>query len=637
MWFRKISLFSILLLFISSPSIASQFRENETIRFSVDRNKIGADPIEFIIDLSGYPAYVESWCEGDDLDSMPFCGGISVDAAKSGLKKKIEFRDGSLALAKIIESFEGQLIRSHTVKYTPAKKYKALVVTEDDTGTSSKQRVIADKEIDLVSIESLILSQLFGDDSFGPNLHWFEPKRSKRMAVELNKGTTSLTNHFPTISAKKMSVLQVDTNRNQKIPMFSIYFNDDGLPVEVSAKSRKWLLGAESIGVMKSRQIDLERVIAKALKNPKAKKQVVNAVSFSGGDSKAMAKLKKKLTTVDERYTVRESLGKLEVTQKQTFSSSNKLSKNQIEDYFENQIERLSKRSKIDDDAFSFKKLNKNNYALSLEKKAVCSVLSDKIKSLNKKSKKNTVVFLDDKCSDDIVIIKKISIKLGKNKVKSKDGDDIPKEFKCKKGEDSGFIFTSKNVKGAEFCTYMAAKFKRQSSRDKLAFEGDMTYKYSPKYAFSDSKVSAEIVHTVGTAGLLKRYSDLIFAHKVVPNLSFNELNRLKTNNASKSKKSSKGKKSPKAFSVKYPRDKLSNVINSDLNKLIRSAGLKQSGPGKWVGAQRGVIGQPLDLLRELSRSELAGCIIPENDNLHSLVFDIECQDASYTKAKLWQ
>lgn len=220
---------------IASPSNPTMMAAaTQRLSFTIDRSAQGLANARYVIDLSQWPTQVVSWCEGEALYAMPFCGGKKEDDHTTRINKVVTFTPAQLHISTIVEKQADKILRSHQISYQPNHpRVKAKLKSKAANGAIlSKANIIADAPIAVVSIESLLLSRL-SDTPLKPsdNLHWVEPKRSKRMKYE------SSANHW--------RVSQFNPRSNKQVAMFIIDFDDHGKPLKVQAASGKWILALD--------------------------------------------------------------------------------------------------------------------------------------------------------------------------------------------------------------------------------------------------------------------------------------------------------------------------------------------------------------------------------------------------------
>jgi len=409
-----------------SPANAETFKQDEVFSFSVDLSKQGLPSATYSLDMSNWPNSVTSWCEGEKITSIPFCGGKSGDAQNKLIKKEIFFNPQTLSVNKVIETQDGQVLRTHQVNYNlKHKKIKARVETKNGKGKKlARARIVSDKAISLVSVESLLLSQLIrGNAGLPDNLHWFEPKRSKRMSFEMQGKNDTTLNGYPVIDAQKMQVSQFNKRKNITTPMYAIYFNSKGYPIELSSQSGKWKLGLDFVGVQNAIKKDLY--------------QVANSMSQSKLDQLYFAKDKQikhdSLTPVSSKITVTKRNRRIILDKKQVFklNSDIKAKEKAIAASLNDKYSELSDEISISN--------KRNQYYASVPRDFVCKQAQERVEDASKKYLKYQ---LNKSCSqltaqsDDIHIsLKSISAEINEN-VKA------PKTFNC---EQADLYVTTKN------------------------------------------------------------------------------------------------------------------------------------------------------------------------------------------------
>lgn len=226
-------------------------KKPQKLSFTIDRTMQGLDNARYVIDLRQWPDSVTSWCEGEKLNDLPFCGGVVEDDQTRPIKKTVTFVEGKLFAAKVVENQNNKVLRSHRVDYAPDhKRIKAKLKSKAANGaTLAKANIISDQPIGLITLEAMLLNRIsstpFNDSD---NLHWLEPKRSKRMKWQpRGKNKTTLTGNYPVVQASKVKVYHVNPFNGKQVAMFDVYFNAQGWPLQVQAKSGKWKMGLDKL------------------------------------------------------------------------------------------------------------------------------------------------------------------------------------------------------------------------------------------------------------------------------------------------------------------------------------------------------------------------------------------------------
>lgn len=223
-----------LMMAAASTNVAAvdEAKAVKQLSFSIDRTKQGLDSAKYVIDLSQWPVSVTSWCEGEKLTEMPFCGGKKEDDPLARMNKVVTFIPTQLSVNKIVERQNHQPIRYHDVSYLPTgKRVKAKLKSKAANGAVlANTNVLSEFPVAMVTVESLLLSRMLPTQTLPTGeLHWIEPKRSKRMKLVTQDQHTLGVNHY---------------NPHSKVqtPMFTIQFDLLGLPLKVQAQSGNWLM-----------------------------------------------------------------------------------------------------------------------------------------------------------------------------------------------------------------------------------------------------------------------------------------------------------------------------------------------------------------------------------------------------------
>jgi hypothetical protein len=208
--------------------------DTKHLSYTIDRSAQGLDDAQYIVDLSRWPQQITSWCEGSALHNLPFCGGSKDEAQSPPIKKVVSYDNDKLQVEQIIEQQDNKMLRHHRINYQPEHpRLKVKFKTTNANGALlAKVNIIDKAPIHLVSFESLLMYQLLQEPTFDydDNLHWIEPKRSKRMRLSATDNARILTaDHF-------------NPSNGSKVTLFTITYAENGLPMLVQQMSKKWAL-----------------------------------------------------------------------------------------------------------------------------------------------------------------------------------------------------------------------------------------------------------------------------------------------------------------------------------------------------------------------------------------------------------
>jgi len=589
-----------------SPVSAKTFKQDEVFSFSVDLSKQGLPSAIYSLDMSNWPNSVTSWCEGENITSIPFCGGKSGDDQSKLIKKEVFFNPKNLSVNKIIESQNGQVLRTHQVTYNlKHKKVKARVETKNAKGKKlARARIVSDKAISLVSVESLLLNQLTtGNAGLSDNLHWFEPKRSKRMLVEMQgKKDTTLT-AYPSIAAQKMQVSQFNKRKNITTPMYAIYFNNKGYPIELSSQSGKWKLGLDFVGVESVIKKDLYKV---AIKMSQSK---LDQLYFS--QDKQIKD--ESLTSVSNNIIVTKRNNKIIVEKEQVFKlNTDTQAKNKAIAAILN-----SKYSELNDE---IEVSNKNNYYYaSVSRDFVCKQAQERVEEVDKEYLKYT---LNKSCSELTAQSDDLQVSLDSISAEINDKVKAPKTFTC--AQANRYVI-SKN--GGSICTRLKYKLSNKGlpslnvNQLKLSldegFTGDsFEVGFTQSYPISQQQ--------------LAQVADAIKADKTINISRLISKARRSSNNAFKYNKTNDQYEFFVAKSVV-------NKASNSSRQLIKIHKLKPSRTEKnhYLNSQQKTIASLADFTKLLSASGQQCSDV--KTTTQALVVELKCSVASLTKQALWK
>ncbi|PKG83282.1 hypothetical protein CXF85_11165 [Colwellia sp. 75C3] len=588
-----------------SPASAETFKQDEVFSFSVDLSKQGLPSATYSLDMSNWPNSVTSWCEGEKITSIPFCGGKSGDDQSKLIKKEVFFNPKNLSVNKIIESQDGLVLRTHQVTYDlKHKKVKARVETKNAKGKKlARARIVSDKAISLVSVESLLLKQLVtGNAGLSDNLHWFEPKRSKRMVVEMQGKHDTTLDAFPSIDAQKMQVSQFNKRKNITTPMYAIYFNSKGYPLELSSQSGKWKLGLNFVGV--------ESIIKKDVFN------VAKKMSQSKLEQLYFAKEKQikhnSLTTVSADIIVTKRNNKIVLEKKQVFklNTDAKAKKKAIAASLNDKYSELNDEIKVS---------NKNNqYYASVPRGFVCKEAQDRVEDSSKEHLKYN---LNKSCSQLTVQSDDIQVSLERISLEINDKVKAPKTFTCSQA--TRYVITKH---GGSICKRLKMKLNNiglasiDINQVKLSlndsFSGDsFEVKFKQSYPISKQQ--------------LAKAADAIKADKKI------NVSRLLSN----------GRNSANTFKYNKTNDQYEFIVaktvvnkaTSSSRELIKIHKLKQSRTDKnlYINSRQKIVGSLVEFKKLLSASgQKCSDVKPTTQ---ALMVELKCSVASLTKQALWK
>jgi hypothetical protein len=229
----------------------AEVSELKQLSYNVDRSKQGLENARYVVDLSKWPISVTSWCEGEKLYDMPFCGGKKEDDQNRTISKQVNFSPTKLHADTVVQWQNDKVLRTHSINYRDDhKRIKASLKSKAGNGALlSKANIISDQPITLITLEAMLLN-VMGGKAFksADNLHWFEPKRSKRMKwVFVGHESPALKGNYPKIKAAKWTVNHYSPHSGAQTEMFTMYFNERGLPLVVQAHSGKWVMALDKV------------------------------------------------------------------------------------------------------------------------------------------------------------------------------------------------------------------------------------------------------------------------------------------------------------------------------------------------------------------------------------------------------
>ena len=209
---------------------------------------------KYIIDLRQWPKQISSWCEGENLKELPFCGPKKGSNEAQEIVKTQIINEQTFKLEQISEHLNmpsplntaEQQLRLHQITYQPQhKRLKVKLKSTDAKGaTIGKANIIAKAPIKLVSFELLLLHRFASQPMLTKqdNLHWLEPKRSKRIALSegISEGMSEGMSEGE--QKNKVNINHLNPRTNQQVKMFTINYDPQGLPTSVQSASFKWRL-----------------------------------------------------------------------------------------------------------------------------------------------------------------------------------------------------------------------------------------------------------------------------------------------------------------------------------------------------------------------------------------------------------
>ena len=209
-----------------------------TTKTPIDTTDSSINHAKYIIDLTEWPKQISSWCEGENLQELPFCGPKKGSSEAQAIIKTQIINKQAFKLEQISEHLNNKQLRLHQITYQPQhKRLKAKLKSTDAKGaTIGKANIIAKAPIKLVSFELLLLHRIYQHPMLTKqdNLHWLEPKRSKRIA--LNEGISAEK------QKNKLNINHLNPRTNEQVKMFTINYDQQGLPINVQSASFKWQL-----------------------------------------------------------------------------------------------------------------------------------------------------------------------------------------------------------------------------------------------------------------------------------------------------------------------------------------------------------------------------------------------------------
>ncbi|NQZ09062.1 MAG: hypothetical protein HRT35_18045 [Algicola sp.] len=227
------------------------------LSYNIDRSKQGLENARYVVDLSQWPTSVTSWCEGEKLYNLPFCGGKKEDDQNRTISKQVTFAPDKrhapthLQVDAVVQWQNDKVLRTHNINYRDDhKRIKASLKSKAGNGALlSKANIISDQPITLITLEAMLLNVMSGKSfKSADNLHWFEPKRSKRMKwVYVGPDSPSIKGNYPKAKADKWTVNHYNPHNGAQTEMFTVYFNQRGLPLVVQANSGKWVMALDKV------------------------------------------------------------------------------------------------------------------------------------------------------------------------------------------------------------------------------------------------------------------------------------------------------------------------------------------------------------------------------------------------------
>ena len=235
---------------VSAVEVA-KVSELKQLSYNIDRSNQGLENARYVVDLSKWPNSVTSWCEGEKLYNMPFCGGKKEDDQNRTISKQVVFAPDKLSANSVVQWQNDKVLRIHDIKYrADHKRIKASLKSKAGNGALlSKANIISDQPITLITLEAMLLNVMDGKAfKSADNLHWFEPKRSKRMKwVFVGSESPAIKGDYPTVKADKWTVNHFSPHNGAQTQMFTLYFNQRGLPLVVQANSGKWVMALDKV------------------------------------------------------------------------------------------------------------------------------------------------------------------------------------------------------------------------------------------------------------------------------------------------------------------------------------------------------------------------------------------------------
>jgi hypothetical protein len=221
------------------------------LSYNIDRSLQGLENARYVVDLSHWPTSVTSWCEGEKLYDLPFCGGKKEDDHNRTISKQVTFAPDKLHSDAVVQWQNDKVLRTHNIDYRDDhKRIKASLKSKAGNGALlSKANIISSQPITLITLEAMLLNVMSGKAfKSADNLHWFEPKRSKRMKwVFVGVERPSIKGDYPKVKADKWTVNHYSPHSGAQTEMFTVYFNQRGLPLVVQANSGKWVMALDKV------------------------------------------------------------------------------------------------------------------------------------------------------------------------------------------------------------------------------------------------------------------------------------------------------------------------------------------------------------------------------------------------------
>ncbi len=242
---RLLISFSVAVLFLLhnvSQSFAT-LGEDDIVKYIIHKNGEKTD-VAYLITLkragaTGSELEVTLDGEGTAGTVLPFISDwMDIKSVKNvSLNKESE-------LLKIdIPNKSGKFFTTSVAQKANKQRIERLYVKK------GKSRATIEKDVSIVSMESILMSLFSGNSLVNKPLFWVEEQRQKRMIIKKD-GKTDLT--VPGVGSMKSVTryvaYQVDQVSGKETPMFSIFVNTSSYPVYVQASSNSWAISLSGVG-----------------------------------------------------------------------------------------------------------------------------------------------------------------------------------------------------------------------------------------------------------------------------------------------------------------------------------------------------------------------------------------------------
>ena len=257
----------------AAAGTAGQLQKGDVLHFEIRLEDKLSGNYYIKIKEWGENKELESWCEGEQIQDLPFFAGFSEDGKP--LIKKVSFSSKKLDVNRLEVLDASGKHSLETFEPMKASGKDEIIVKRSFSSGDKSQFVIRDL-VRILTLEALLLRELAGESLTDETLFWLETKRAKRMAVKA-QGEETVQIENRSAASRKFSIFQVSAATKREIPMFTIYHNSKGFPLVLQTASGKWSLALKSIGKRGVKELKIAQILNTT--DPSRNKSILNWLS----------------------------------------------------------------------------------------------------------------------------------------------------------------------------------------------------------------------------------------------------------------------------------------------------------------------------------------------------------------------